>query len=987
VSFAAGIAPSDVTWQRNGNDLLLRVGGGTDQINISSFYDLRLDRGGYMVNGVTVPPQGIVSTSSGFPSYVAPSRVELVQFADGTVWDASYFGAPLLGDFRVDTYRFGRGAGEVSVIDFDFWQSNATRELDSILIAADLSPSDLTVSRVGDDLALAVNGTTDSLTIQSFFKTVTVIPPFSSSGYAVAVYQIEQVQFANGTVWTVSDLNSRIATFIGTPGADTLFGNQNDNLIQGLSGDDFLSGQGGHDVLDGGAGNDRLFGDTGSDTYLFGCGGGQDILVSYDSTGTEIEVVRLGSDVLPADVTIQVVGTSNDLVLRINGTNDQLLLDEFLWRSDYQIDWLEFGDGTLWDTAMILNRAMGLTLVGTDMNNTLRGSMLDDVLDGVGGNDLLVGNEGDDRLIGGVGDDELSGDAGDDTYVFNLGDGVDTVYDEVAPGEANRIQFGAGIAQSDLAFIRDESARTLTIQVGGGADQLRLMDFDPTGADGSLVVETLVFADGSMLNLTELYPPVTNHAPTLATPLADQIVPEDAPFSIQIPTNSFADQDTNDVLTYGASLADGNTLPSWLMFNVTTQTFTGLADDAQVGNLDLSVTVTDSEGLSASDAFTLTVQNVNDAPIVAVPLADQTGAEDEPFSFTVPAGTFADEDGIHGDTLSYRASLSDGRALPAWLSFNPVTRTFTGTPGAGTAGMLQLAVTATDTGALTTTDVFALTISGPLPKTFIGTAGNDVLMGARGNDTLRGLGGQDTLYGKEGNDWLDGGSGSDTLVGGMGDDTYVVNATGDVVTELAGEGLDTVRTSLSSYTLGAHLENLTLTGGITSVGVGNALNNTLVGDAGSNLLSGGAGNDVLQGGAGIDALAGGTGNDLYQFFRGDGRDVIRDKDTTAGNQDRLAFGTTINPLDLILERQANDLRLRVYGSQDQVLIDSWYSAGTANQVETLQVGNGQTLLSSQVDQLIQAMATFTQQTGLTWDQAIDQRPQDVQAVLAGSWQG
>ena len=42
--------------------------------------------------------------------------------------------------------------------------------------------------------------------------------------------------------------------------------------------------------------------------------------------------------------------------------------------------------------------------------------------------------------------------------------------------------------------------------------------------------------------------------------------------------------------------------------------------------------------------------------------------------------------------------------------------------------------------------------------------------------------------------------------------------------------------------------------------------------------------------------------------------------------------------------------------------------------------------NTQVDQLIQAMATFTQQTGLSWDQAIDQRPQNVQAVLAASWQ-
>ncbi len=97
------------------------------------------------------------------------------------------------------------------------------------------------------------------------------------------------------------------------------------------------------------------------------------------------------------------------------------------------------------------------------------------------------------------------------------------------------------------------------------------------------------------------------------------------------------------------------------------------------------------------------------------------------------------------------------------------------------------------------------------------------------------------------------------------------------------------------------------------------------------------------------------------------------------------FETTINPLDLILSRQANDLRVAVYGSTDQITIQDWYG-GTSNQVETLQGGNGQTLLNTQVDQLIQAMATFGAQTGLTWEQAIAQRPQDVQSILAASWQ-
>jgi hypothetical protein len=108
-----------------------------------------------------------------------------------------------------------------------------------------------------------------------------------------------------------------------------------------------------------------------------------------------------------------------------------------------------------------------------------------------------------------------------------------------------------------------------------------------------------------------------------------------------------------------------------------------------------------------------------------------------------------------------------------------------------------------------------------------------------------------------------------------------------------------------------------------------------------------------------------------------------DTDGTVGNSDRL-FLATANPLDLIFSRQANDLRIAVYGSTDQVTVQDWY-LGTNHQVETIAAGNGENLLNTQVDQLIQAMSTFSQQTGLTWEQGIAQQPQQVHTVLAGSW--
>ena len=222
---------------------------------------------------------------------------------------------------------------------------------------------------------------------------------------------------------------------------------------------------------------------------------------------------------------------------------------------------------------------------------------------------------------------------------------------------------------------------------------------------------------------------------------------------------------------------------------------------------------------------------------------------------------------------------------------------------------------------------------------------------------------------------LRGNSAANVLTGGAGNDTYVVS-TGDTVVEQVNEGTDTVQSDVS-WTLGANLENLTLTGAAAINAAGNGLANVLTGNGAANQLASGTGNDTLRGG---------LGNDTYLVNRGEGQDLIAENDATVGNADTLLYGATINPLDLVLSRQANDLRLAIHGSTDYVTVQNWYSTPTTAQVETIQAGNGQALLSTQVDQLIQAMAGFTSQSGLTWDQAIDQRPQDVQTVLAASWQ-
>jgi Ca2+-binding RTX toxin-like protein len=109
------------------------------------------------------------------------------------------------------------------------------------------------------------------------------------------------------------------------------------------------------------------------------------------------------------------------------------------------------------------------------------------------------------------------------------------------------------------------------------------------------------------------------------------------------------------------------------------------------------------------------------------------------------------------------------------------------------------------------------------------------------------------------------------MIGGRGNDIYFVDDAGDTVIELAGEGTDTIRSTIS-YTLGSAVEHLELLGATGISGTGNVLDNRIVGNAGGNALYGlggndtligMGGNDILDGGEGADSMSGGEGSDTY----------------------------------------------------------------------------------------------------------------------------
>ena len=259
----------------------------------------------------------------------------------------------------------------------------------------------------------------------------------------------------------------------------------------------------------------------------------------------------------------------------------------------------------------------------------------------------------------------------------------------------------------------------------------------------------------------------------------------------------------NGIAVAGTAIADSSG-------NWTIALATALADGAH----SLTATTTDGSGnvSAASAALRVTVDTL--APGVTLALAHDTGtsATDR---VTTDATLTGLSDALATVTLREGATvlgttIADAAGL--W-SFAPVLAN----------GAHSISASSTDTAGNTGTSTLSF--------------GLGEINGTAGNDTLDGSGG----------DWV--------LRGGAGNDTYVAIDGADQVIELAGEGIDTVRTATGSYTLGANVENLVFTGSGDFTGNGNALDNAVTGGTGNDTLTGGAGADALDGGFGIDTAS------------------------------------------------------------------------------------------------------------------------------------
>jgi len=489
----------------------------------------------------------------------------------------------------------------------------------------------------------------------------------------------------------------------------------------------------------------------------------------------------------------------------------------------------------------------GDTIQGGNGGDTIYPGTGNNLVEGNADVDALYGNTGNDTLDGGAGDDRLNGLAGDDLLIG--GEGNDRL--EGTSG-IDTLDGGAG---DDLLFATGGD----TLIDGGPGDDIVYLSGGNFLATVFLNIETLSLAAAGIVTAAQLN----------AFPRAVLL--------------------RNDTLLL--ELSGGGTIGTNFEFTTGDATI-NMFGSAAADNFEFGNSLGRSNGVGR--VVTIRGQGGDDT------ITGGTGDD----SFTGNDGNDSLVGGAGNDTLGGDDSNDTliGGLGNDQLAGGPGDDVLFGGPGVDTyfgnggydvvsysdaaAGLvLDLATPAQNTGEAAG-EIFDFgQITG-----FVTTNFADTIRGAAASESLNGLAGDDQINGGGGNDTLIGGTGNDTMAGGTGNDVYQVDAVGDVITEAAGEGRDSVFVLVNGWTVAANIETVYLAAGITALNggvandelVANATagstldggqgNDTLWGQAGNDSLLGGAGNDVLRAGAGNDTLEGGDGQD--KLVGGDGADVF-----------------------------------------------------------------------------------------------------------------
>lgn len=671
---------------------------------------------------------------------------------------------------------------------------------------------------------------------------------------------------------------------------DSVVGEAGDDTIFGGAGGDFLSGDGGAhwwtnapgfyihaapqdhgaDYLHGGDGDDTVMGDGDGDTLI---GGDGNDLLKGDDNGTLPDAFH-GADYLDGgNGDDRLLGDGgNDVVL--GGSGNDWVQGDFVSATAlaHGDDYLDGGDGK--DTLLggggndILFGGAGDDTLGGDADDVPASRKGDDFLDGGEGNDRLQGDDGNDELFGGTGndllfgqsgndyldggegDDELNGGDGDDTIVSSYGEdlliggrGSDTYFigrasrdiqiqDESGmAGDRNVLVFQEGVAAEHIhvsrPWVQVVEPTWLVIAVTGGPTLL-LPNF--YALQGNPTIHEIRFADGTV------WTPETIRARLDVSTAGDDYV---------------IGYVWNDVLDGGA----GN---DWMHGFRGDDTLSGSSGDDMLYGGPGNDTLSGGAGrdwLQGEDGDdVLDGGPGNDGGSLKGLFG---GAGNDTFVFGRGYGhdIAGDYDGL--DTIRLVGAVSPQDVRLHRDDHNLILNI------AGTTDQLRF------------NSFYIDVVRGDEPADHKferivfpdGTVWDERTIAAR---TIAGT--------------------PDTMTGTAADELFVVDNAGDKVIERAGQGHDTIQSSVSLI-LPDHVEDLTLTGVLDLSAFGNSLDNTIRGNAGNNVLGdgndrsrdfvyGGAGDDVLRGL--YDTLHGGPGDDVYEIststvieLPGEGVDTVK----------------------------------------------------------------------------------------------------------------
>ena len=484
VRFNAGIETTDIGFERQENDLYLRVNQ-HDGLVFKNWYTAEFNQFGRIefADGTVYQKSDIQQLISGQPINRAPIvRKPIIDRAVDTNTRLSFSLPPdAFADPEGDTLNFSGvslsdGSPLPGWLNFDPQTrtfSGTPQRADEGIFDIRVTVSDNSGLTTSDNFALTV-------TRNRVAKSSNIAPPTSRIRKHFNIFQAgsgrifligrsgnDQIRGGTGSEFLLGGAGDD--QLQGEKGNDVLYGNHGHDRLDGGTGNDKLWGGRGNDRLDGAGGNDRLFGNHGHDRLDGGTGndklrGGRGNDRLYGAGGNDRLFGNHGHDRLDG-------GTGNDKLrggrgndrLYGAGGNDRLF-------GNHGHDRLDGGTGNdkLWG-----GRGND-RLDGAEGNDVLFGNHGHDRLDGGTGNDKLWGGRGNDRLRGGVGADRLIGGEGADHYLFSRNDGQDIIQetDQTAGAQNDILKFNAGVDHDQLWFSR--SRNDLNIQIIGTHDRITI---------------------------------------------------------------------------------------------------------------------------------------------------------------------------------------------------------------------------------------------------------------------------------------------------------------------------------------------------------------------------------------------------------------------------------------------------------------------------------------------------------------------------------